>query len=58
MQLEKEDAAALTGSQQGEQLIREEILPPLEKLMLDEDVDVRFFATTAAKGWTDGVMET
>jgi serine/threonine-protein phosphatase 2A regulatory subunit A len=58
VKLEKENEAALTGSERGEQLIREEIMPPLEKLMLDEDVDVRFFATTAGKGWTDSAMET
>jgi serine/threonine-protein phosphatase 2A regulatory subunit A len=57
--LEKEgNEAALTGSAKGEELIREEIMPPLEKLMQDEDVDVRFFATTAGKGWTDSAMET
>ena len=54
----KGDEGALTGSQKGEELIREEIMPPLEKLMQDEDVDVRFFATTAGKGWTDSAMET
>lgn len=48
----------LPGSPRGEQLIREEIMPPLEKLMQDEDVDVRFFATTAAKAWSETAMET
>lgn len=43
------------GTAQGEAMIREEIMPPLEKLMADEDVDVRFFATTAARSWEDGV---
>ncbi|KAI7386059.1 hypothetical protein KC336_g17853, partial [Hortaea werneckii] len=37
----------------GEELVRGEIMPPLEKLGQDDDVDVRFFATTAAKSWTD-----
>jgi serine/threonine-protein phosphatase 2A regulatory subunit A len=56
--LEKDNETALTGSEKGEQLIREEIMPHLEKLMQDEDVDVRFFATTAGKAWTDSAMET
>ena len=51
-------AGDLPGSPRGEQLIREEIMPPLEKLMQDEDVDVRFFATTAAKAWSETAMET
>lgn len=42
------------GTAQGRAIIREEILPPLEKLMADEDVDVRFFATMAARSWGDG----
>lgn len=32
----------------GQQLIDERILPALEKLQKDDDVDVRFFATSAA----------
>lgn len=46
------------GSAKGEQLVKEEIMPPLEKLMEDEDVDVRFFATTAGKAWSETAMET
>ena len=49
IQLEKEGGASFSGSAKGEQLVKEEIMPPLEKLMSDEDVDVRFFATTAGK---------
>lgn len=41
------------GTAKGEELIRGEIMSPLEKLSQDDDVDVRFFATTAAKSWTD-----
>ncbi|KAI7501507.1 protein phosphatase PP2A regulatory subunit A [Hortaea werneckii] len=41
------------GTAKGEELVRGEIMPPLEKLGQDDDVDVRFFATTAAKSWTD-----
>ena len=35
-------------SPRGLELIEERILPNLEKLQKDDDVDVRFFATTAA----------
>jgi len=35
-------------SPRGQELIEERILPNLEKLQKDDDVDVRFFATTAA----------
>ncbi len=57
--MEKEGVTDFPGSAKGEQLVREEVMPQLEKLMEDEDVDVRFFATTAAKRWTDGSeMET
>jgi len=35
-------------SPRGQQLIDERIMPSLEKLQKDDDVDVRYFATTAA----------
>lgn len=38
----------LEASAEGQELIQERILPNLEKLQKDDDVDVRFFATTAA----------
>lgn len=51
-------AAALTGSRKGEELITERIMPNLEKLGQDDDVDVRYFAMTASHVWTGGdVME-
>jgi serine/threonine-protein phosphatase 2A regulatory subunit A len=54
VQFEKQQGSSSgPGSEQGARLITEEVLPPLEKLMQDDDVDVRFFATTAAKSWTD-----
>lgn len=56
LQLEK-DGGEFPGSAKGEELVRGEVMPVLEKLMEDEDVDVRFFATTAARRWTEGVME-
>ena len=35
-------------SPRGQELIQHQIMPHLEKLQGDEDVDVRYFATTAA----------
>ncbi|KAK5152649.1 protein phosphatase 2A structural subunit [Recurvomyces mirabilis] len=64
MQLEKDGGSGASsggmggggmGMSKGEEVIRGEIMPPLEKLMRDEDVDVRFFATVAGKGWGDAV---
>ncbi|KAK4218078.1 armadillo-type protein [Rhypophila decipiens] len=40
--------APFSPSPRGQQLIEERIMPCLEKLQKDDDVDVRFFATTAA----------
>ncbi|KAM3077303.1 protein phosphatase 2A structural subunit [Clarireedia jacksonii] len=45
-------------SARGQQLIQERILPNLEKLQKDDDVDVRFFATTAAASISGEPMET
>lgn len=45
-----------TGSERGETLIKEDILPNLEKLSSDEDVDVRYFASMAAKGYGDAMQ--
>ena len=41
-------------SSAGQHLIEQKILPNLEKLQKDEDVDVRYFATTAAHSIGDG----
>jgi serine/threonine-protein phosphatase 2A regulatory subunit A len=49
-QAEKE-GKELGSSAEGVALIREKILPNLEKLQQDDDVDVRYFATTAAQGF-------
>lgn len=49
-----ETAAASPKSQD---LIQQRILPSLEKLQEDDDVDVRYFATTAG-GNQDEVMQT
>ncbi|KAF2875536.1 armadillo-type protein [Massariosphaeria phaeospora] len=44
------------GCQKGHELITKSILPNLEKLQQDDDVDVRYFATTAAQGFTDAMQ--
>ena len=47
----------LPPSPRGQDIIEQQILPQLEKLQQDEDVDVRYFATTAAGSISD-VMAT
>ncbi len=42
-------------SPRGQDLIQQQILPNLEKLQQDDDVDVRYFATTAAGSTTDAM---
>jgi serine/threonine-protein phosphatase 2A regulatory subunit A len=37
-------------------LITKSILPNLEKLQQDDDVDVRYFASTAAQSFTDAMQ--
>jgi serine/threonine-protein phosphatase 2A regulatory subunit A len=44
-------------SPEGQNLVQSQIMPNLQKLQEDEDVDVRYFATTAA-GSTGERMET
>ena len=44
-------------SSKGQDLVQQQILPNLEKLQQDDDVDVRYFATTAA-GTASDVMQT
>ncbi|KAK7918335.1 protein phosphatase 2 (formerly 2A)- regulatory subunit A [Apiospora marii] len=46
--LEKAGEKDITASPKSLELINERVLPCLEKLQKDDDVDVRFFATTAA----------
>jgi len=43
-------------SPRGQDLIQNRILPNLEKLQQDEDVDVRYFATTAAGNSGDAMQ--
>lgn len=45
--LEKE-GAEMTPSPRGNEVIQQRIIPNLSKLQKDDDVDVRYFATTAA----------
>lgn len=47
----------LPASPRGQDIIEQQILPNLEKLQQDDDVDVRYFATTAAGSISD-VMQT
>lgn len=50
-------AALPPPSPKGQDIVQTQILPNLEKLQQDEDVDVRYFATTAA-GTVSDVMQT
>jgi serine/threonine-protein phosphatase 2A regulatory subunit A len=54
-ELEKAGKPA-TPSPRGQELIQQRILPSLEKLQQDEDVDVRYFATTAAGGHEEAMQ--
>ncbi|KAF2834491.1 protein phosphatase PP2A regulatory subunit A [Patellaria atrata CBS 101060] len=45
------------GSQKGQELITSQILPNLEKLQQDDDVDVRYYATTAAQNFADAMSD-
>ena len=47
-----------TPSPKGQDLIQQQILPNLEKLEADEDVDVRYFASTAAGSVSSDMMQT
>ena len=48
LDIEKAGGPAPTPSRKGQELIHQQILRNLEKLQQDSDVDVRYFATTAA----------
>lgn len=52
--LEKEGKPT-TGSDKGRGLIQKSVMPNLEKLQQDDDVDVRYFATTAAQSFTEAM---
>lgn len=53
--LEKAGQLPPAGSPKGRDLIQKHILPNLEKLQQDDDVDVRYFATTAAQSFTEAM---
>ncbi|KAL9111419.1 MAG: hypothetical protein Q9227_004096 [Pyrenula ochraceoflavens] len=55
--LEKSGAKSQPSSK-GQDLISHKIIPNLQKLQQDEDVDVRYFATTAAGGSGEDAMQT
>jgi serine/threonine-protein phosphatase 2A regulatory subunit A len=55
--IEKMEGPPPSPSPHGLEIIDEHILPQLKKLQQDEDIDVRFFATTAANSIPDA-MET
>ena len=46
--LEKEGSTA-AASPRGQELIEQRVMPNLQKLQKDDDVDVRYFATTAGQ---------
>lgn len=49
--LDKGGMGTGSGSQKGRELVKQQILPNLENLQTDEDVDVRYFAMRAAQVW-------
>jgi serine/threonine-protein phosphatase 2A regulatory subunit A len=56
--LEKSGNTSASPSPKGLELIQDRILPNLEKLQKDDDVDVRYFATTAASLISGDAMNT
>jgi serine/threonine-protein phosphatase 2A regulatory subunit A len=56
--LEKSGNTSTNPSPRGLQLIQERILPNLDNLQKDDDVDVRYFATTAATSISGDAMHT
>ena len=57
LDLEKSDSPAGPSSR-GEELVRNQILPNLEKLQQDGDVDVRYYSSKAAESINDDKMVT
>ncbi|KAI9812130.1 MAG: Polyamine N-acetyltransferase 1 [Pycnora praestabilis] len=55
LSLEK-SGESVSPSPKGQDLIQQQILPNLEKLQQDDDVDVRYFATTAVSSITDAMQ--
>ena len=55
LSLEK-SGQSISPSTKGHDLVQQQIMPNLEKLQHDDDVDVRYFATTAAGTGTDAMQ--
>ncbi|KAI9770113.1 MAG: Polyamine N-acetyltransferase 1 [Geoglossum simile] len=53
--IEKSDGPPPAASPRGLELVQQQILPNLVKLQQDDDVDVRYFATTAASSVVDAM---
>lgn len=52
--LSQNETTKASPSPKGAQLIQSQIMPNLEKLQRDDDVDVRYYATVAAGGKAEG----
>lgn len=49
-------STSVTGSAKGREVVQQHIIPNLEKLQNDDDVDVRYYAMTAAHAWSDEMV--
>ena len=56
--LDKSDSPPPPPSPKGEELIHKQILPNLEKLQSDSDVDVRFYSSKSLESISDDKMVT
>jgi serine/threonine-protein phosphatase 2A regulatory subunit A len=52
----EENQQTLTPGPRNHTIIQQKVLPNLEKLQQDDDVDVRYFATTAAAKYTESMQ--
>ncbi|PGH32458.1 protein phosphatase 2 (formerly 2A), regulatory subunit A [[Emmonsia] crescens] len=55
-ELEKSGQASSTPGPRNHTIVQQQILPNLEKLQQDDDVDVRYFATTAASSFAEAMQ--
>ncbi|EER45083.1 phosphoprotein phosphatase [Histoplasma capsulatum var. duboisii H88] len=55
-ELEKSGQASSTPGPRNHAIVQQQILPNLEKLQQDDDVDVRYFATTAASSFSEAMQ--
>jgi serine/threonine-protein phosphatase 2A regulatory subunit A len=56
LQSMEQSGKTLPASPKGNELIQRQIMPNLEKLRGDDDVDVRYFATTASGSLGDAMQ--